>query len=98
MQIMTYKPIMMNIKRNINDEMMNNGLRPNSSLSDAVTRGTTPNASVKRLRPATACRYEQLSSGIMDGNPKGYVDETEARGATASHLVEPQRCQPTYLL
>ena len=88
---------MMNIMRNIDDEMIYNGLRPNSSLSDAVTRGTTPNASVKTLRPATACRYEQLSSEIIDGNPMGYVDETEAKGTEASHLVEPRRCGLTYL-
>ena len=88
---------MMNIMRNIEDEMIYNGLRPNSSLSDAVTRGTTPNASVKTLRPATACRYEQLSSEIIDGNPMGYVDETEAKGTAASHLVEPRRCGLTYL-
>jgi hypothetical protein len=80
MQMMTYKAIIRNVTRNMNEETMYNGFLPNSSLNDDVTRGTRANPSVYTLRPVTACRYVQLRSRIMDVNPIGYVDATVARG------------------
>ena len=55
----TYNAIIGNMRKNPIPETIYKGSRPNSSLKDEVTRGTTPNPSVNTLIPMVACNCVQ---------------------------------------
>ena len=68
----------MYINRNPTPEPMYNGSRPNSSLNEAVTRGTTPKPRAYTLRPIEAWKFVALRSRVMVLNPMLYADAVVA--------------------
>lgn len=74
----TYRAIATCIKKTITAETIYRGLRPNSSLRDAVTRGTRPKPSAYTETDRSTLMPEAFKSRSIEGMPIEKLDAAAA--------------------